>query len=255
MRKAAVLRAAGRAAVGLVYPPRCPFCDTVLGTLAECPACAGEEQGLRRPVPRLAPEDWTLAGLAGGAAAYRYEGAVRAAVLRMKFFGRACYAPLLAARMAALLFGCTFSHKSGIMLAENPMPAALGYDCVVSAPSSGRHACDPAGLLARELAGMLGLPCLPGILYKKRKTPQQKQLDRSGRLYNLVGAMGVRPGSLPENSRVLLVDDVVTTGGTLSACAAALLKAGAGEVFAVCLAATGPDRPKNDQTTDDPGHP
>lgn len=255
MQKQTILRAAGRAAAGLVYPPRCPFCDAVLGSLAECPACAEEEQSLRRPVPRLADGDWMLAGLAGGAAAYRYEGAVRSAVLRMKFSGRACYAPLLAARMAALLFGCTFCRRSGIMLAENLMPAALEYDCVVSAPSSGRHPCDPAGLLARELAGMLGLPYLPGILYKKHKTPQQKQLDRLDRLYNLAGAVGVRPGRLPENSRVLLVDDVVTTGGTLSACAAALLKAGAGGVFAVCLAATEPDRPKNNETTKDSGHP
>ena len=136
------------------------------------------------------------------------------------------------------------------MLAENLMPAALEFDCVLSAPSSGRHACDPAGLLARELAGMLGLLYLPGILYKKHETPQQKQLDRVGRLYNLAGAVGVRPGGLPENSRVLLVDDVVTTGGTLSACAAALAKAGAGGVFAVCLAATEPDRTKSGEMSD-----
>lgn len=245
MEKLTVLRAVGRAAAQFVYPPRCPFCDGVLGTLTECPACAAAEQNLRRLVPRLAAGDWMLAGLAGGAAAYQYEGAVRDAVLRMKYSGRACYAPLLAAHMAALLFGCTFFCRSGIMLAENIPPAALGYDCVVCAPSSGRHACDPAGLLARELAGTLGLPYLAGALCKTHKTPQQKQLDRFDRLYNLAGAVMVRPGSLPENSRVLLVDDVVTTGGTLSACAGALLKAGAGEVFAVCLAATEPDRHKN----------
>ena len=244
MGMAAVLRAVGRAAARLVYPPRCPFCDAVLGTLAECPACAADEHALRRPMPRLAAGDWVVTGLVGGAAVYQYEGVVRDAVLRMKFSGRACYAPLLAAQMAALLFGCTFSRRSGIMLAEKLPPAALGYSCVVSAPSSGRHACDPAGLLARELAGMLGLPYLAGALYKTCETPPQKQLDRFDRLYNLVGVIAVRPGSLPENSRVLLVDDVITTGGTVLSCAVALRKAGADEVFAACLAATEPGRHK-----------
>lgn len=251
----AVPRAVGKAALGLIYPPRCPFCDEVLGQLEECPACAAAEQALRRPAPRLAGGDWMLAGLSGGAAVYRYEGAVRAAVLRLKFGGRACYAPALARRMAAALFGCTFSRRGGIILPEALPPAALEYDLVLPVPPGGTRAYNPPGLLARELAGLLGLPFAPKALYKARATMPQEGLGREERLTNLIGAFAVRSEHLPENSRVLLVDDVVTTGGTLTACAAALRRAGAGEVFAVCLAATppperAPDRADKDGGTD-----
>lgn len=240
MNRAVLLRAVGGAALGLIYPPRCPFCDEVLGQRKACPACAAAERALRRPAPRLAGSDWMLAGLAGGAAAYRYEGAVRAGVLRLKFRGRACYAPALARRMANALFGCTFSHRGGIILPEALPPAALEYDLVLPVPPSGARAYNPPGLLARELARLLGLPFAPKALYKARATLPQEGLGREQRLTNLIGAFAVRPGCLPENSRVLLVDDVVTTGATLTACAAALRKAGAGEVFAACLAATPP---------------
>lgn len=270
----------GRAALNLIYPPRCPFCDAVLGQLAECPACAGAERALRRMPPRLAQGDWMLAGLSGAGAAYRYDGVAREAVLRLKYAGRACYAPDLAARMAGQLFGCTFSGGGGIITAERPRrvafrgsaapfarhgaaafppfaarsarpdrarggrpPVALEYDCVVPVPASGRRAYNPPGLLAKELARALELPLETAALYKARPTPRQEELNRAGRLRNLMGAFAVRPGRLPENSRVLLVDDVVTTGATLSACALALLRAGAGEVFAVCFAATPPDVP------------
>lgn len=233
----------GRAALGLLYPKRCPFCDEVLGQLAACPACEAAERALRRSVPRLAGGEHLLAGLAGGAAAYRYEGAVRQAVLRMKSGARACYAPQLGAAMAEQLFGCRRTGGEWPAAAGTRPPAALEYDCVVPVPPSGRRPYNPPGLLAKELAAALGLPLAADALYKKRQTARQESLDRAGRLGNLAGAFAVRPGRLAENSRVLLVDDVVTTGATLTACAAALRKAGAAEVFAVCLAATPPPAP------------
>lgn len=233
----------GRAALGLLYPKRCPFCDEVLGQLAACPDCEAAERALRRSVPRLAGDEHLLAGLAGGAAAYRYEGAVRQAVLRMKSGARACYGPQLGAAMAEQLFGCRRKDGEWPAAAGTRPPAALEYDCVIPVPSSGRRPYNPPGLLAKELAAALGLPLAADALYKTHQTPQQKSLDRAGRLCSLTGAFAVRPGRLAENSRVLLVDDVVTTGATLTACAAALHKAGAAEVFAVCLAATPPPAP------------
>lgn len=229
----------GRAALGLLYPRRCPFCDEVLGQLAACPACAEAERALRRTVPRLAGDEHLLAGLAGGAAAYRYEGIVRDAVLRMKSGARACYGPQLGAAMAEQIFGCRQKGEGPAAAGTRP-PAALEYDCVIPVPASGGRPYNPPELLAKELAAALNLPLMTDALYKRRQTARQESLDRAGRLCNLAGAFAVRPGRLAENSRVLLVDDVVTTGATLTACAAALRKAGAAEVFAVCLAATPP---------------
>lgn len=228
-----------RAALGLLYPSRCPFCDEVLGLLAVCPACLTAERALRRSVPRLAAGDHMLAGLAGGAAAYTYRGVVQNAVLRMKSGTRACYAARLGAAMAEQVFGwCQNGPRASP--AGGPLPAALEYDCVVPVPPSGRRPYNPPRLLARELADALDLPLIANALYKKLETPRQESLGRAARLFNLAGAFAVRPGRLAEGSRVLLVDDVVTTGATLSACAAALSKAGVAEVFAVCLAATPP---------------
>ena len=233
--------ALGRAAVGLVYPRRCPFCDEVLGQRTACPNCGPKQAALRRPVPRLAESDHLLAGLCGAAAVYEYDGVVQEAILRLKSGGRACYAPLLGAVMAEQLFGCSYAEKGGIIRVRSAPPAALEYGCVVPVPSGSRlRGYNPPGLLAGELASALGLPLIADALIKTRATPRQESLGREGRLLNLAGAFEVRPGRLAENSRVLLVDDVVTTGATLSSCAAALLKAGAGEVFGACLAATPP---------------
>ena len=65
----------------------------------------------------------------------------------------------------------------------------------------------------------------------------QKELTREQRLQNARGAFGCRPGTDLTGRRVLLIDDIITTGATASACALALLEAGAVEVTAVAIAA------------------
>ena len=82
----------------------------------------------------------------------------------------------------------------------------------------------------------LGLLVVDG-LRKKRNTVSQQTLAREGRLVNLVGAFEA-VGDTVKGKRVLLVDDVVTTGSTLLACAQALRAGGATEVCALCIAAS-----------------
>ena len=74
---------------------------------------------------------------------------------------------------------------------------------------------------------------LPGLC----PGPPQKELTREQRLQNARGAFGCRPGTDLTGRRVLLIDDIITTGATASACALALLEAGAVEVTAVAIAA------------------
>ena len=96
---------------------------------------------------------------------------------------------------------------------------------------------DQAELLARVAAGELGLPFQP-LLRRARATIAQFDLDRRDRARNVRGAFVVKPpvaGHVP-GAWVLLVDDVVTTGSTLAACATALLEAGALGVSAVTVA-------------------
>lgn len=97
--------------------------------------------------------------------------------------------------------------------------------------------------IARPLARRLRLPA-PATLVRTRSTPPQTRLARSERAGNLRGAFRARRRVRLTGRRVLLVDDVVTTGATLAAAAAALRAAGAAAITAVAIARTpGPEEP------------
>jgi ComF family protein len=95
-----------------------------------------------------------------------------------------------------------------------------------------------AALLARALARDLGIAFDARLLTRERDTPRQASLDRRARLANVDGAFRWRSPSRLHGRCVVLVDDVVTTGATLRACARALLAAGATAVQPVAIAVT-----------------
>jgi ComF family protein len=92
-----------------------------------------------------------------------------------------------------------------------------------------------AELLGRELHRACGVP-LGDVLQRIRYTTTQTQFDRSERMENLRGAFRLRDGCDVQGFRILLVDDVLTTGSTLSECASVLKKAGAISVHAATAA-------------------
>lgn len=92
-------------------------------------------------------------------------------------------------------------------------------------------------LLARRLGVLMQLPVMTP-LYSTKPLQPQKALTRAERLANKKDAYACRPGTDLTGKRVLLVDDIITTGATVSACALALLQAGAVEVTAAAVAAT-----------------
>lgn len=95
-----------------------------------------------------------------------------------------------------------------------------------------------SALLALELGRLGGRPVAVDLLARRRATPSQGGLNRNQRLENVRGAIVVRPhrAALAQGRRVLLVDDVFTTGATVDACARALLRGGAAAVDVVTLA-------------------
>ena len=93
-----------------------------------------------------------------------------------------------------------------------------------------------SALLAHALAARSGVACAPDALIRVRATPFQGRLNRAARVRNVQGAFKMRRNGDMEGRRIVLVDDVLTTGATASACARTLLRAGAQSVDVLTLA-------------------
>ncbi len=101
--------------------------------------------------------------------------------------------------------------------------------------------------IARPLAKRLRLPMMPLLLVRTRSRPEQLLLSRAERWSSVKGAYAATPGARAEELRLLLVDDVFTTGATLDACARALFAAGAASVYALTVARAIPQHGDFDQ--------
>jgi ComF family protein len=99
-------------------------------------------------------------------------------------------------------------------------------------------------MIARPLARRLGLPFRPYLLARTKPRPARLVLSRSEHWESVRNAYAAREGLRVDNLRILLVDDVMTTGATLDACSRALRKAGAAEVIALTVARVVPKRPE-----------
>lgn len=158
-------------------------------------------------------------------AAVSYTGTAPAILKAFKYGGADYLAPHLARRIAALF-----------------EPGDLP-DAVAPIPATRRELRDrgyfPAGDLARDVSRLLGAAFVPKLLCKRRETERQARLPLSRRAANVEGAFTAR--SAPKT--VLLVDDVATSGATLSAAARALRIAGAKNVLAAAFARALPEEP------------
>ena len=201
----------------LLAPPACAACDARLGRRAVfCASCA------EAVVPAEADR------IAGGPPLFAFAlfgGPVAQALRRFKYAGRG-----------------DLGRPLGHLARRAVRAAGLVADVVVPVPLHparlAERGYNQAALLGVEVARELGASLLARGLRRTRATAQQARLDRAGRLANVTGAFRVRAPSLVRGRRVLLVDDVATTGATLAACSGALLAAGALSVTALVVART-----------------
>lgn len=227
--------------VDLVYPPRCPLCgDAIEAQTGLCSACWGELRIPGEPACALCqrPFDSDAVGtdaicavcLAdpprhdGIAAGTLYNDASRKLVLTFKHGGRIALAPMLAGLIRARL--PTIDEDWLVV----PVPLhrwrlwKRGYN--------------QAALLASELAKATGAELVVDALVRERATPALGGLGKQARRRVLSGALAVNPRRREHLSgaKVLLVDDVLTSGATTTACVSQLKRAGAEKVVIACFA-------------------
>jgi ComF family protein len=227
-----VVTSFAHAAVELLFPSRCLGCGR--GGAFLCDACAGN---LTPALPPRCPRCWEPRAGDGEClacqnrppafdalrVAFVYQGLARELVHALKYRGMTA----LATRMGELLAEAARNHR-------------LEADVIVPVPLSGlrnrTRGYNQAAALARAVGSELGLPVVAGALSRRRHTaPQARRADAEARRANVAGAFVARPEAVAGQS-VLLIDDVATTGATLSTCAAALREAGAGPIWALAFA-------------------
>lgn len=220
-------------ALDLLLPPRCAGCGRPGAWW--CAACAQAVAPIQPPICSACGAPWDGEGhcpgcqedplaLDGIRSCCLYAGPVRRALHQIKFHGRFAVAQALAPLMAE--GWSRFSLEADLVL---PVPAA---------PARQRErGYNQAALLARAMAAQLSLPLEETALRRIRGAPSQVGRSRTARRENVREAFQADPQRV-DGRRVVVVDDVCTTGATLEACAAALYRAGARSVWGFTLART-----------------
>jgi ComF family protein len=240
-RAAAAMQRGGKFILDIALPPLCPSCRDPLGSgVGLCAGCWSKLSLIEKPycarlgIPFVydpGPGLLSMEAMANppaydrARAAVRYDEVARALVLSFKYADRLDLAPMMAAWMA----------RAGRELLEDA-------DALIPVPLHWRRLWarrfNQAAALAGAISVMTGVQVLPDLLKRVRPTPQQVGLSKIERAGNVQGAFRVPDGQKPavNGRRIVLVDDVLTSGATVDTCARALLRAGAAHVDVLVFA-------------------
>jgi ComF family protein len=203
----------------LLFPERCAGCKRS-GSLL-CPACRA---CLRRYPGGLRNQPVSLAEVR---IVYLFDGPLRSAVHQLKYRRQR--------RMAVPL-----GELLAVHLAEQP----LAFDAIMAVPLHRERLAErgfnQAAAIAEAVARAMGREFMREGVDRVRATAQQARLDARARAANVRDAFAWTLAAPPPR-RIVLVDDVLTTGATMGACAEALRRAGASEVYGLALARSRPD--------------
>ena len=226
-----VLSRLGHSALDLLFPARCLGCSNYGSFL--CSTCETSLPPLKRPYCGVCAQLGILdircqacaaapPPIDGIRAPFLMEGAIQDAIHALKYKNLRAASPSLGRLLAQWLAS---SRVPGVALVPVPLHKRRLRD----------RGYNQSALLAKEVGGRMGLPVMEGILVRTRDTPPQVSLSsHEERAKNVEGSF-VCTGNA-QGRKFLLVDDVVTTGSTMSACASALRTGGATSVWGLALA-------------------
>ncbi len=239
------------ALASVIFPAPCRICEATLTTASRIPVCSTCLNSLKpltgvacqkcgrpfvsavatagpRPLCHLCRRDVYNFDLARSFAAYT-DAMVRAIVL-LKYHEVTPLGAWFAARLAELV-----ARDEEAFAADVVVPVPLHVSRLRE------RGYNQAELIARPLAKRLGLPLRSYLLVRTRPRPEKLKLTRQERWRTVRGAYAMRTEAKIDKLRVLLVDDVFTTGATLDSCARVLRKAGASRIVALTVARVAPE--------------
>ena len=221
----------------LFFPPRCPVCDQVLwagekicgpcGTKIQhitepcCKKCGKPLEDERREYcPDCAHKKHFYTQ---GKAVFVYQGGIRESMYRFKYANRREYAAYYAREAAALYQDWVFKNQIEVIV---PVPMYRW--------KKRRRGYNQAETFARALGRELGLPVDAGLVRRVRNTVPQKELNGGQRAANLKNAFQLA-ADIVKYKKILLVDDIYTTGTTIDTVSEVLLKGGAERIYYICV--------------------
>ena len=197
----------------LLFPSKCVLCRSLLTKEQTdlCPHC-------RTHAPEFPGAKMRLSFVAQWTGIWYYKDDVRASLLRYKFGGRRSYASAFGRMLAMKLHRMQWDDM----------------DLITWVPISRRRkfcrGFDQSELIARVVAEELDIPLVAATKKIRHTKPQSTMGDAAHRRANILGAYRVTDPMILKGKRILLIDDIVTTGATASECSRVLLTAGAKEV-------------------------
>lgn len=227
--------------IDLIYPPACPICGRP----------APFEEGIRLPVCPECEKDLSKTGsnccmkcgkplqdetaeycydcskthhlYTQGAAAFAYTDGIKQSIYRYKYKNRREYAAYYAKQIYENCGGRMSTWKADVLI---PVP--------LHSSKLWKRGFNQAELIAEHLSKLTGIPVDGEVLVRSRKTIPMKNLDDQERIENLKNAFHIKD-NVVEYNKVILVDDIYTTGTTIDECTKVLMDRGASNVYFVCL--------------------
>lgn len=227
--------------LNLLFPPRCGFCEDIIGWVSPgkyrlCESCVEKISFIGEDACRYCGKQLSTYGLklcdqctedkyfSMVVSACEYSGLIREKLIEHKFKGNKQLYKVFAS----------------LVIEKFKMTNDQEFDIIISVPMHSskfaERGYNQSELIAVEISRYFSIPVSINNLIKSRPTQVQSKLDKRSRMVNVNGAFGVVCSDDIKDKKVLLIDDIITTGATINECSRVLLEAGAREVYAATVA-------------------